>query len=125
MPECAQAHAPHRILVDDESMRSLFVLLLKDAECEVRVAEQGQRALEILRSWPPCVVLLDRTMPVMDGLTFVTRLRDEERAREIPVVLMTAGRDSKTLMTGFALSEVLQKPFDLDELLALVARLAR
>jgi chemotaxis response regulator CheB len=78
--------APIRVLVvdDDESIRDLFAIALsvEDGIGEVRVAENGSDAIQVCRDFEPDVIVLDSTMPVMDGpqaAGIIRRMRPEAR----------------------------------------------
>ncbi len=79
---------PSVLVVEDSRAQSTQIrLMLKSAEFEVYVAENGREALEILKKHPPDIVLTDMQMPEMDGLQLVQAVR--ERYPDLPVVLMT------------------------------------
>jgi CheY-like chemotaxis protein len=82
---------------------------------------EGEAALEWLRRERAALVVLDLVMPVMSGAEILQRLRADPDLREIPVVLMTAAAPVPGEREPPA-DAVLRKPFDLDELLAVVAR---
>ena len=79
---------PSVLVVEDSRTQSTQIrLMLKHAEFEVYVAENGRKALEVLKTHQPDVVLTDLQMPEMDGLELVQVLRDQYP--HLPVVLMT------------------------------------
>jgi len=88
----------HLILVvdDDEDLRESFAGVLEDAGYEAASAGNGREALDFLRSSPPpCLVLLDLMMPVMDGLSFITEKEADSELANIPVVVITAAAGSR------------------------------
>ncbi|WP_375755108.1 response regulator [Corallococcus exercitus] len=109
------------LIVDDEpDLREVVAELLEMEDYTVLQAANGQAALEVLASQPqPCLVLLDLMMPVMDGHEFLHRLRQDERHRELPVLMLTAHFSAKAPPGTVGL---LRKPVDIAELLAMVAR---
>lgn len=112
---------PSRVLVieDDRPIRTLVVELLRDEGHEVRGAANGSEGLVHLE-WLPDVILLDLMMPVMDGPTFRTRqLELEAPMSEIPVIVLTAGRDTSEI-DAMGVAGSVEKPFDEDHLLATV-----
>jgi CheY-like chemotaxis protein len=111
------------VVEDDADILRALVQVLEDEGIVVRAVENGRAALEALRSpgaRPPCVILLDLMMPVMDGWEFrAEQLRDPALAG-IPVIVLTA--DGATVERGFLLdgAPALRKPIDLETLLAAV-----
>ena len=84
-------------------------------------APDGRVALAITAEHPPDVILLDYTMPVCDGPTFAAAYR-RQPGPHAPIVLITAARDLDCRAREVRADDCLGKPFDLDELLALVDR---
>jgi CheY-like chemotaxis protein len=112
------------VVEDDADILRALVQVLEDEGIVVRAVENGRAALEALRSpgaRPPCVILLDLMMPVMDGWEFrAEQLRDPALAG-IPVIVLTA--DGATLERGTLIdgTRALKKPIDLDTLLGALA----
>jgi two-component system, chemotaxis family, chemotaxis protein CheY len=113
-----------RVLVvdDDASIRELLSTALEDDGYEVVPATNGQDALSVCERWRPDVIVLDLMMPIMDGWTFAKRLR--ERA-SIPIVVLSAVNDIARHAKSVGATDVVGKPFDLDQLLPKVARAAQ
>ncbi|MHA7634501.1 response regulator [Corallococcus sp. M7] len=109
------------LIVDDEpDLREVVAELLEMEDYTVLQAANGQAALDVLAAnAQPCLVLLDLMMPVMDGHEFLHRLREDERYRELPVLMLTAHFSAKVPPGTVGL---LRKPVDIAELLAMVAR---
>ncbi len=119
-------NAGFRILVieDDQGIRELLVEVLVQEGYQAACAENGERALERLAAGEQAdVLLLDLMMPVMDGLTFLARLRAHPHPRlaALPVIVATAGGP---LLEARAIGAVavLSKPVDLALLLRTVER---
>jgi CheY-like chemotaxis protein len=110
------------VVDDDSSVRELLTIILGD-QYTVSDARDGSEALQLIGRKVPDVVLLDMTMPVMDGWTFLKVCRSQPRCAALPVLVLsaepTASADSQLL----GAQECLYKPFDIDVLLAAVARL--
>jgi CheY-like chemotaxis protein len=108
------------LIADDEGcLRDLLTEVLEEVGYHVVIAENGQAALSLAEREHPALVLTDCTMPQMDGAGLVHRLRTRPATRGIPVVMMSATRP-----TSAALGDVpfVEKPFDLDEILDIVAQ---
>jgi CheY-like chemotaxis protein len=112
-----------RILVveDDDSIRELVDLVLSSAGYEVLTAADGEAALQEIGKAHPDLVLLDMRMPVMDGWEFARqyRARPEPHA---PIVVLTAARDAAQRAAEIHANGYLGKPFNMEELLALVSQ---
>jgi CheY-like chemotaxis protein len=121
--ECRPAH--HRaavLVVDDEpAITALLSEVLEIAGFDVFTATNGRTALAIARREHPVLVLTDRLMPEVDGIEFVRRLRSSPVTNDIPVVLMSSTRPTHEQIDDIPF---LPKPFDLDEVLAVIARYA-
>jgi DNA-binding response OmpR family regulator len=116
--------AGKRVLVvdDDPDIRELLFTALEDEGFEVVPAGNGLEALAIIKTFRPDVIVLDLMMPVMDGWQFANELR--ARDEDIPLVLLSAARDLKTHAKALSAADIIEKPFDLSELLPKIARVA-
>lgn len=112
------------ILIVDDVPANVGVLLdfLDGAGYEVLVAESGEGALSQLAYAHPDIILLDVTMPGMDGYETCRRLKDNPRWREIPVFFLTALSEPTDKVRGFAVGAVdyITKPLHAEEVLARV-----
>ena len=113
------------LVVDDNAdIRALVSEFLADEGYEVRAATNGRDALAVLASWRPDVILLDLMMPEMDGWAFLaTQQRHLELVR-IPVIVMSASYNLRGGTGRIAATDIVAKPFAIDQLLAKVAALA-
>lgn len=121
MQESAESGRKKILIVDDEpAIRDSLQLILK-AHFDVLVAENGEDALHLLSSVTPDLVLLDVSMPKVDGLETLRRMRDQ--GVSIPVVMLTASTTVRTAVQAIKLGalDYLNKPFDLQELTNLIA----
>src|SRR5512139_3906356 len=91
-PRSMMNHEDDRILVvDDESLnRVLLSTSLEEAGYIVETAEDGQRALEMLRVRPYDVVLLDLIMPKMDGYRVLAEMKQDAALRRTPVIVISS-----------------------------------
>ena len=85
-----QSARPILVLEDDTTMREMLCRTLTKEGWDVRAANNGQAALEKIRSEMPGMILLDLLMPIMDGFTFLRELRKEEAWQDIPVLVITS-----------------------------------
>jgi CheY-like chemotaxis protein len=115
--------SPVLIVEDDAALRELLALILQGEGMVADTAANGLEALERIDARPPGVILLDMTMPVMDGWQFCRELdlRSGPRPR---IVVVTAATDPARRADEVHADGWLAKPFDRDALLTLVRRFA-
>ncbi|MDX6257919.1 MAG: hypothetical protein QOJ11_4253 [Frankiales bacterium] len=117
-----------RVLVvdDDDVIRQLIVVNLELEGFQVHVAVDGQDALDKVKQIRPHVVTLDIMMPRLDGWEAATRLRADPETADIRVILLSARAQEADLRRGdrIGVDAYLTKPFDPDELIDTVRRLA-
>ncbi len=90
------------LLVDDTSENiALLNAALRD-EYHIKVATRGRKAIEIARTMPVDLILLDVMMPEMDGFETCRRLKEDPMTRRIPVIFVTARGDVDDESIGFA-----------------------
>lgn len=119
----------HRILcVDDEpaNLRLLEATLVPEGY-EVVTAENGREALERISEQRIDVLLLDVTMPEMNGFDVCRRIKGNELYRNIPVVMITALRSKEDRIKSIeaGAEDFISKPFDKDEVLARIEMLLK
>src|SRR5919206_4759794 len=122
----ATAPSPRRVLVvdDDDDIRLLLRELLSGAGYLVETAEDGRVALRVFHEHPTDIVVLDLSMPELDGFETLERLRD---LSDVPVILLTARSGEIDKVRGFraGADDYVVKPFGRQELLARIEALLR
>lgn len=110
---------------DDRAVRESLARALGLEGHDVTAVTNGAQALEVLRSQPVEIVLLDVSMPVIDGLTACRVLRAE--GNDVPILMLTARTETSDRVAGLdaGADDYVPKPFDLDELFARMRALAR
>ncbi len=114
-PPAAQPVDRLRVLaVDDQPVHLQVLQQLFQDDCELLIATDGARALEICREQPPDLVLLDVVMPGMDGWQVCTHLKAHEATREIPVIFLTGHDDpaEETRALALGAADFISKPFN-------------
>jgi signal transduction histidine kinase len=112
------------VLVVDDTVDNLRLLseLLEGQGYEVRAVTSGHQALRAAEHDPPDLILLDITMPDMDGYETCRRLRAAGRSKDVPVIFLTALNDAADKVRAFDAGGVdcVTKPFQFSEVLARV-----
>jgi DNA-binding response OmpR family regulator len=120
------ATSPRRVLVvdDDSDIRLLVEKLLSGAGYVVESAADGRAALRAFHATPADIVVLDVSMPELDGFETLERLRD---LSDVPVILLTARSGEIDKVRGFraGADDYVVKPFGRQELLARIEALLR
>ncbi len=114
-------HAGLKILAVDDQPENLGLLnrVLEMAQFDVRAATSGQAALQAARADLPDLILMDISMPGMDGFEVCKKLKADPKTKDVPVVFLTGRSDTEHLVKGFELGAVdyITKPFNNAELL--------
>jgi diguanylate cyclase (GGDEF)-like protein len=115
------------VVDDDPFIARLLEIELKAAGYDVRVANDGAKALELSRERCPDLVLADVMMPSMDGFELTRQLRGDSRTASASVIMLTARGLSADKLEGLTVGadDYIVKPFDTPELLARVGALMR
>jgi DNA-binding response OmpR family regulator len=117
----------HILVADDEPhIGRIIKMKLEQGPFRVSLAYDGQEALDFVNGEEKVdLVLLDLMMPKLSGLDVLKRIREQERFKSLPCIILTAGGDAKHERDALALgaTQFLTKPFSPKKLYALVARL--
>lgn len=115
-------------IVDDEAnIRRLASLALEEQGMEVRSYENGEQLLGALdRSIPDCI-LLDWMMPGLDGIQLIHRIRNNDKFKNIPLIMLTAKSEEMDVVMALELGadDYISKPFGIKELPARVRAVLR
>ena len=117
------AHETVLVVDDDPQIRESLSELLDYKGYSVLQAENGRRALDVLKAVPPrtpCIVVLDLAMPVLDGHQFLKYRAEDPRLRHIPVVVVSANPRPPQPLEG--IEAYLQKPLEPEVLLEIIRR---
>ena len=98
---------------DEPVIRKLIEVSLRSSLHEFRMAEDGNQGLELVRTWPPNVLVTDISMPWLDGLQLAAAVRAEAVLSELPIVFMCASvtRSGADLTAPLRPAGFLRKPF--------------
>jgi two-component system, OmpR family, KDP operon response regulator KdpE len=110
----------HILVVDDESqITRVLRTSLSSHGYDIRVANDGETALEIMKDWTPDLVITDLSMPNMDGLELCRQLRVKTK---IPIIVLSVRGEERTKVKALdaGADDYITKPFGMEELLARV-----
>jgi two-component system KDP operon response regulator KdpE len=110
----------HILVVDDESqIARVLRTSLSSHGYDIRVANDGDTALEIMKDWAPDLVITDLAMPNMDGLELCRQLRTKT---QIPIIVLSVKGEERTKVKALdaGADDYVTKPFGIEELLARV-----
>jgi putative two-component system response regulator len=116
------------LIVDDEPAgRHTLESILEGQDYQLLMAENGPEAIEKAQKFLPDVILLDVMMPGMDGFEVCRHLRNDPRLAEVPIIILTALDDRKSLLHGLeaGADDYLTKPYDRYELRARLLGITR
>jgi DNA-binding response OmpR family regulator len=123
----AETRLCHVLVADDEPhIGRIIKMKLEQGPFRVSLAYDGQEALDFINSEEQLdLAVLDLMMPRLSGLDVLRQVREQERFKSLPCIILTAGGDAKHERDALALgaTEFLTKPFSPKKLYALVARL--
>ncbi len=114
------------LLVDDEpGLRDAVQAYLEDSGFTVEAAPNAKIGWELLEKRLPDLVISDIMMPQVDGYQFLKQMREDPRFAKLPVVFLTARGMTKDRIQGYksSVDAYLSKPFDPDELVAVVTNI--
>ena len=109
----------YRILVADDLEDNLGLLRewLSSQDYYVRCARDGREALELARQDPPDLILVDKVMPVIDGLSVARELKKEDRFATVPIIVLTGRFDTQrnAIFDETGADDLIMKPFTFEE----------
>jgi response regulator RpfG family c-di-GMP phosphodiesterase len=111
----AKKIANHILIVDDsEENRMILEEICKNIGFSCDQAENGKKALEVLREKAYACILLDIKMPVMNGIELLEILKRDIHLQSLPVIMVTGNEDSKSIVECFSkgASDYITKPFE-------------
>lgn len=118
---------PTKILSVDDSrtIRIIVGRAFQSFDCQVVEAANGEEGLAAAAREKPDLIILDVTMPVMDGVTMLTKLKEDPDLKSIPVIMLTAecGRENILHITRLGMHDYLAKPFKENELIEKAGRI--
>jgi two-component system cell cycle response regulator len=117
---------PIKVLSVDDSrtIRLIVTRAFMPYDCVVIEAANGEEGLAAAAREKPDLILLDITMPVMDGVTMLAKLKEDDELKQMPVIMLTAesGRENVLHISKLGVQDYLVKPFRAEQLIEKAAR---
>lgn len=111
------------VVEDDEDIRFIIEYILKDSGFEVELSENAAQFTSSLQSSRPDLIILDVMLPDGNGVDLCIGLKQDDRLKNIPVIVMSAHAGSLAVLEEACADDFISKPFDLDNFLFHVKRL--
>jgi len=116
---------PKILTVDDsKTIRLIVTKAFKSFDCEIFEAANGVEGLAVASREKPDIIILDLTMPIMDGAEMLSKLKSSPDLKNIPVIMLTAeaGRENVLRIARMGVRDYLIKPFKEEQLIERVSR---
>ena len=120
-------NGPVLLVEDNELNREMLTRRLRRAGLEVVTAADGREALACMQEQQPAVVLMDMSLPVLDGWTACRMAREDEQLRHIPIIALTAHamEEDRVKAMNAGCDDYATKPVDFPALLAKIEKLSK
>jgi len=114
-----------RVLVadDDPAILEVITFMLDDAGYDSKTTVDGHTE-KIVEEYQPDVILLDIWMSGLDGRTICKSLKKKKSTKNIPIIMISANKDTETIARESGADDFLSKPFEMNDLLSIVAKYA-
>ena len=112
---------------DSKTIRMIVKKAFKQYDCEMFEGENGVEGLATAAKEKPGLIVLDITMPVMNGIEMLEKLKNEPELKDIPVIMLTAesGKDNVMQIVKMGVQDYMVKPFKGEELIARVEKIMK
>lgn len=122
----APGQPSYRILIaeDQPDSQRLLARLMTGLGLPVKVAENGERCLQLFQEWHPALIWMDRRMPVMDGVEAAQRIRRLPEGRTVKIIAVTASafQEQRQEMLDAGMNDFVRKPYRFEEIYDCLAR---
>lgn len=112
------------VVEDEEDIRFLLRAVLESEGYRVAEATTGADAVSIALEIVPQLILMDISLPLLDGLSATRQIKAQETLRDVPVIAVSAYHTARRRAVRAGCSDLIGKPVDIEELKAMVRQLA-
>jgi PAS domain S-box-containing protein len=110
----------YRILIveDQRDNQLLLTKLMENVGFKVKLAENGEKGVQLFQSWHPHFIWMDRRMPVMDGMEATRRIRELPNGKDVKIAAVTASAfaEERNEMLAIGMDDYVRKPFRVSEI---------
>jgi DNA-binding response OmpR family regulator len=110
------------IVEDDVDIQDIFRIIFETYGYQVQCIDDGKKIFEQKAGWPDAIVL-DKQLPVMDGVDACKKLKADTATRNIPVIMISAASKIEEIARDAGANDYLEKPFDMHTVLRKVESL--
>jgi len=114
------------VVADDDPIVVRFLsAVFRDEGFDVRTADDGEKAIQVIREFQPDVIILDLVMPYRDGFEVCQKVRSVPETRRTPVIILSMKEKEQDALRAFEVGadDYIRKPFNALELVARVRKL--
>ncbi len=109
---------------DDEGIVDVASIILRDAGFHVITLTQSLEVVAMVKRMQPNLILLDLWMPDLSGEELTQQLKADIETKHIPVIVVSASRDTEKVAQTAGATDYMKKPFDIDQLEEIVRKYA-
>jgi len=110
---------------DDQDIVEMLELILEGNGFEIITETDSNKVYGLILDLVPDALLMDLWMPVINGDEILRLLRENISTSKLPVIIMSAAQDGESIAQDAGADEFISKPFDVDELIAMVQQMLR
>src|SRR5437763_1838470 len=110
------------VIEDDKAILEVVKIILQDGGYSVVTIEDGNEVFPAIEKETPHLVLLDIWMAGHDGRTIAKKLKSHEKTKHIPIIMVSANNETEKIAKEVGANGFIQKPFNIDDLLAMVEK---
>ena len=115
---------PHILVIDDEpDIIKIIRTVLEEKGYQVVGLVSSAEIFQIIQQTAPDLILLDLWMPIVSGEEVITQLKSQPQTAQIPIMVLSASKDTETIARRMGADDYLCKPFEIEELELKVANL--
>ena len=114
-----------RILITDDQREFVEVMKTRFEKegYEIATAYDGEECLKKVKAEPPDLIIMDITMPKMDGYTVVRGIKADEKIKDIPIIILTGRDQMEDIFKMEGVKEYVVKPFEYEDLLEKIKKI--